>query len=100
MQSFELMPKIVRPEFMTSQSYWTIHNIYYYIFLWDKIFHSDMYFNQLVMSKYSYFISMAQLIICCISSDHGILDGHKEDVDPLMLLIQDILEQNSSNVHW
>ena len=57
-----------------------------------KIFHSDMYLNQLVMSKYSYFISMAQYITCCISSDHGILDGHEEDVDPLMLLIQDIMD--------
>ena len=35
---------------------------------------------------------MAQLITCCISSDHGILDGHEEDVDPLMLLIQDIMD--------
>ena len=35
---------------------------------------------------------MAQFITCCISSDHGILDGHEEDVDPLMLLIQDIMD--------
>ena len=41
---------------------------------------------------YSYFISMAQFITCCISSDHGILDGHEEDVDPLMLPIQDIMD--------
>ena len=35
---------------------------------------------------------MAQFITCCISSDHGILDGHEEDVDPLMLPIQDIMD--------